>query len=783
MAETRQCPECGTELSAKERLRDLCPRCLLLLGLGADPGTGMSVGEFDILQELGRGGMGVVYKAYQPSLNRVVALKVLSETLAGDAAFVKRFQNEAMAAAQLNHAHVVAIYTVGSHDGSYYIAMEYVDGLSLSTLIDEQGRLEVADALGIARQVLQALAAAHDLGIIHRDIKPQNILVDSAGRVRVLDFGLARLPAEAASRLTEARGVLGTLAYMAPEQCRGEESDRRTDLYAVGAVLYQMLTGRLPFQGRTPAALVQALLNDPVPDPRRLRSDLPEPVVHIVQRALAKNPADRYGSAAEMESDIQRCMGMADGSPNGARFAFLSKKNAAESVAGPAVRGRRIRTVAAMVAAVALVIIGIVAGNYIAKREGKPAGVGDLPPAGALKLKAGDPGVFDVLGHSVAIDGDIIVLGALRDDDRGSDSGSAYVFERKRRTWSPTAKLTASDAAPGQWFGYSVAVAGRTAVMGAYKDCERGRWSGAAYVFERSNGEWKQSAKLMASDASPEDWFGFSVAIQGHTVVVGAIRRGEPGEKTGAVYIFQREGQRWLERARLAAERAEAGDYFGYSVAIDANEVAAGAVNQRKAVGHPKSGVVVVFRDTSPAGDWSRPVATSLAADDGAEGDWFGGAVALGGGVLVVGAPRHDSRGPDSGATYVFGKTGSEWIRQAKLTPEDGAAEDAFGTAVAVGGDVVLATAVLNDFPNADCGVVYGFCRSGRRWVNAARLIATDPDVGDRFGTDVALAGTLVLVGAPLDDERGKDSGAAYVIDIGNVAVPPAELSQPGSER
>ena len=303
MSNARQCPKCGGELPADPSMEGLCPRCLLVLGLGADEANREKIGGYEVLSELGRGGMGVVYKAYQVSLNRIVALKVLSEHIAQDKAFVRRFEREARSAAQLNHPNVVTIHDIGCEGDTHFIAMECVEGRTISQLLEEHGQLDVALALRITQQVLKALAAAHERGIIHRDIKARNVLIDDADCVKVADFGLAK-SVEDTAEITNTGALLGTPAYMSPEQCMGETVDPRTDLYGVGVLLYHMLAGRVPFAGKTPAEVFHKTVHESVPAIHQFNSDVPDAVWRIMQRALAKEASNRYSSAPEMSDAV-----------------------------------------------------------------------------------------------------------------------------------------------------------------------------------------------------------------------------------------------------------------------------------------------------------------------------------------------------------------------------------------------------------------------------------------------------------------------------------------------
>ncbi len=261
-------------------------------------------GRYKVVRRLGSGGMANVYLAEDQELGRRVAIKILNDRHAHDNQFVERFRREAKNAAGLSHPNVVSIYDRGEAEGTYYIAMEYLDGRSLKELIVSRGPAPVPVAIDYARQILAALRFAHRNGIVHRDIKPHNVLVDGEGRVKVTDFGIAR--AGAASQMTEAGSIVGTAQYLSPEQAKGTAVDQRSDIYSLGIVLYELLTGRVPFTGDTPVEIAMKHISEtPVP-PSQLRPDVPRDLDFVVMRALAKDPADRYQSAEEMEADLER---------------------------------------------------------------------------------------------------------------------------------------------------------------------------------------------------------------------------------------------------------------------------------------------------------------------------------------------------------------------------------------------------------------------------------------------------------------------------------------------
>jgi serine/threonine-protein kinase len=260
-------------------------------------------GRYRVLRKLGTGGMANVYLAEDQELGRRVAIKVLDERHASDEQFVERFRREAKAAAALSHPNIVSIFDRGETDGTYYIAMEYLEGPNLKELV-RQGTPSIRTAITYTREILAALRTAHRRGLVHRDIKPHNVLVDGEGRLKVTDFGIAR--STASHQMTEAGSIIGTAQYLSPEQARGAPVDQRSDLYSVGIVLYELLTGTVPFKGSTPLEIAMKHLSEVPRPPSRVRPEIPPDLDRVVLRALAKRPGDRYQSAEEMDADLAR---------------------------------------------------------------------------------------------------------------------------------------------------------------------------------------------------------------------------------------------------------------------------------------------------------------------------------------------------------------------------------------------------------------------------------------------------------------------------------------------
>jgi hypothetical protein len=365
-----------------------------------------------------------------------------------------------------------------------------------------------------------------------------------------------------------------------------------------------------------------------------------------------------------------------------------------------------------------------------------------FPENEVAKLLASDAQANDNFGWSVAVSGDTAVIGARLEATGGSNAGAVYVFTRSGGSWTQQAKLLASDAQSSDYFGDSVAVSGDTAVIGAYGEATGGSNAGAVYVFTRSGGAWVEQAKLMASDAQSSDYFGYSVAVSGDTAVIGAYREDTGGSDAGAAYVFTRSGGAWVEQAKLMASDAQSSDRFGGSVAVSGDTAVIGA--RYEDTGGSDAGAAYVF--TRSGGSWTQQA--KLMASDAQSSDYFGGSVAVSGDTAVIGASREDTGGSNAGAVYVFTRSGGAWVEQAKLLASDAQANDNFGDSVAVSGDTAVIGAYGEATGGSNAGAVYVFTRSGGSWTQQAKLLASDAQSSDYFGGSVAVSGDTAVIGA-----------------------------------
>ncbi len=319
-------------------------------------------GRYELEEIVGSGGMATVYRAQDRLLERSVALKILHEQFSQDPDALERFGREARAVAQLAHPNIVTVIDRGEDGGRPYIVFEYVSGENLKQLVAREGPLPVATVIELGIQVARALEAAHDRGVVHRDIKPQNVLLAEEGRAKVTDFGIAR--ARNTEGMTLTGTIMGTSDYIPPEQARGETAGEAGDVYSLGVVLFELLTGRLPYEGDNAVAVAMRHVNDPVPDVRELRPDVPPRLAALVHRALAKEPRDRFPTMSDLVAELEAC-GRGDVPPpsDGAPTMIVPPPPTRQRVRRR--RGRRALRALVLTLVVILLVVGAALGAYV----------------------------------------------------------------------------------------------------------------------------------------------------------------------------------------------------------------------------------------------------------------------------------------------------------------------------------------------------------------------------------------------------------------------------------
>ena len=361
------------------------------------------------------------------------------------------------------------------------------------------------------------------------------------------------------------------------------------------------------------------------------------------------------------------------------------------------------------------------------------------------------------LGQSVGVSGTTVVAGAPYASGPSQFAGVAQVYVTSNGiSWSQQATLIAADPAPVDYVGWAVDISGDTLVLGSYGNNAGGADSGAAYVFTRSGTTWTQQAKLVAADAAPGDGFGYSVGIDGDTIVVGAPLEDEAGGDAGAAYVFTRSGTTWTQQAKLVSSTIAPLDNLGAAVGIAGDSIVVGSPSA-DGPGAGQRGSANVF--TRAGGVWTEQA--ELLASDGATGDLFGNSVAIDGDAIAVGAPLDDDTAADSGSGYVFVRSGSVWSQQAKLVAGDPEAGDRFGFSIGIDGGRTVLGADREGIAGSQAGAAFVFDRVGGLWSQTTKLLASDSEVGDQFGYSVDISGRMA-VGAHLDDDRGNNAGAAY---------------------
>ncbi|MGJ8664366.1 MAG: FG-GAP repeat protein, partial [Marinicella sp.] len=378
------------------------------------------------------------------------------------------------------------------------------------------------------------------------------------------------------------------------------------------------------------------------------------------------------------------------------------------------------------------------------------------------KLTANDDQAFDQFGFTVVLSGNRLLIGSIRDDDNGIDSGSAYVYDYVGGSWSLSQKINPNDGSLNDHFAHAISLAGDRVLVGVYRDDDYGIESGSAYVYDYVAGNWSQSQKLSAGDGAARDSFGYSVSLSGARALVGAFQDNDDGNNSGAAYIYDYTGSSWSLSQKLTAGDAQLGDEFGYSVSLSGDRALISAL--RDDDNGNESGSVYVF--DYAGGSWSE--SEKITADDGTANDWFGSSVSLSGNRILVGARLDDDNGSGSGSAYVFDYVGGSWSQSQKLIAADGAAGDYFGFSVSLSGDRALVGAFKgDDIDNGnESGSAYVFDFAAGSWSQTQKITANDGSQGDQFGVSVSLSGDRALIGAYLDDDAFSFSGSAYVFDF-----------------
>ena len=409
-------------------------------------------GRYELLDLIGKGGMSSVYKAHDRLLDRQIAVKVLHPHFTEDEEYVERFRREARAVAQLSHPNIVTVIDRGEDEGRQFIVFEYVEGENLKQLLERTGPMPVRDALILALQMARALAFAHGRGLIHRDVKPQNVLLNADGQAKMTDFGIAR--SVDVQGVTITGTVLGTSEYIAPEQARGERVDAQTDVYSLGVVLYELLVGGVPYEGETFVTVALKHVNEPVPPVLERRPDVPPRVALAIERAMAKSPHERFSSMQELVEELETCLAELD--PGDEQATMISRRPVASKRDRRPRRKRRLGVLWPVVAALAVLAVAALAAlGALALRDddddpqAAPTQRIDLTGIGAYDPPPGDNSEHDDEA-GLATDGDQSTFWPTERYDSGLTSikeGVGLVLDA-RRTVEPRTMTVTTDT-PG----------------------------------------------------------------------------------------------------------------------------------------------------------------------------------------------------------------------------------------------------------------------------------------------------------------------------------------------
>ncbi|NQT39151.1 MAG: protein kinase, partial [Planctomycetes bacterium] len=707
-------------------------------------------------------GMGDVYRGYDESLDRSVAIKVLPQTLARDKEFVQRFHAEAASAAKVDHPRVVPVYYSGEDEGHHFFAMQYIEGESLGQRLAREPRLPPEEVVRLLTQCLTGLQAAHDAGLIHRDVKPGNILIDGkTGRAVLVDFGLVRRT-DQSQQITATGTVMGTVDYIAPEQAQGQPVDARADIYSLGVLTYRMLAGRLPFTADTPTAMLyQHVHEQPFPLAEAAPS-VPAALVRIVERMMSKPPEERYASCAAVLADVrafaQGKQALPEAVPVGERPTEAFESHPASSKAG--LPGRLVW----ILGGIGLLLVVLM---FYMSRGGGKALVENRPPARPIPTQPGykpparptptqpeykpparptptQPSTPPETVEPVFIGP---IRGTVYDDQNGNnrrDPGEPPLPEYTVR-WQqldmasqPIQTFTNPKPKRDDRFGESISASGNRVLIGAPAiTTPRVLHSGAAFLFDRETGE------LLHTFDNPtpanKDSFGESVALVGETVAIGAVGDNAGEDNTGSAYLF--DGHSGQLTHSIHNPSSDFDDRFANVLAAGGGELLIGCCKDDLGAGNSGAAYLV---DVG-----SGKIVHALSNPEPKEFDWFGNSVAVGGGRILVGVHYDDAAGHDTGLAYIFDaqtKTLLHTIKNAVPQSYDG-----FSDAVAISARHVLIGAP-------------GRYREGKRLGEAhvfdprtaeLRFTLRNPEYprDDLFGGSVTILDDLLVIGSPA---RGK---------------------------
>ncbi len=388
--------------------------------------------------------------------------------------------------------------------------------------------------------------------------------------------------------------------------------------------------------------------------------------------------------------------------------------------------------------------------------------IASLITASETKLLAPSGIASDLFGFSVALSDTVLAVGTPYEDSAAMDAGAVYIFAKTNNGWIFEQKLVAPDFGSGKWFGYSVAVTDDKLVVGSPKADGKSLNAGVAYVFTRNIQAWTVLPQIAAADGRAGDMFGQAVDIAGDSIVVGCPRSDTKGAEAGAAYVFAWNGTTYIEQKKILSTDSKAGDHFGSAVAMHRETVIIGAPDAN--VYGPSSGAAYTFFRQGTL--WSQQ--KKLVSPNGAAGDGFGWAVDVEFDTAIVGAPMDDMTSVNAGAVYSFERTGVSWNLLGDMAPLGLAADDRFGSSVALSGKNAVIGALLDDSAEANAGAAYAFARNGASWSQEIEVLASDAAAGDAFGFAVAISGQTVVSGAYLNDEQGTSAGATYVYELKN---------------